>query len=153
MKDEFDDPVHPSPQPTLPASVGDATARHPIAAARLVSRVYRNANEPLRADMLACLLRPLGTLSLVAVASGAFARLLQHDGAAPERIRVEDAAHFSSEQIHELARFVHDVDPATLEQLAALLTDSTLGVTALSASALVLFYRRLRSQSPPSRGS
>ena len=153
MKDEFDDPVHPSQQPTLPASVGDAMACHRIAAARLVSRVYRSASEPLRADMLACLLRPLGTLSLVAVASGAFARLLQRDGAALERVRVEDAAGFSSQQILELARFVHEVDPATLEQLAALLNDSTLGVTALSASALVLFYRRLRSGSPPPRGS
>ena len=79
--------------------------------ARLVSRVYRYANAPLRADMLACLLRPLGTLSLVGVASGAFATLLQRDGAIPGLIPVEMAARYSSEQIFELALFVHDVNP------------------------------------------
>jgi len=118
-----------------------------------VSRIYRSASAPLRADMLACLLRPLGTLSLVAVASGAFARLLQRDGVAPDRVPVEDVARYSSAQILELARFVHEVDPDTLEQLAALLTDGTLGVTALSASALVLLYRRFRSASAASSGS
>jgi len=130
----------------------DANAHHRTAAARLVARVYRSASVPLRADMLACLLRPLGTLSLVAVASGAFARLLLRDGVAPDRIPIEDVVHYSSAQVLELARFVHEVDPGTLEQLAALLTDSTLGVTALSASALVLLYRRLRPASAASSG-
>jgi hypothetical protein len=139
--------------PSEPASLGDAIARHRTAAARLVSRVYRNANAPLRADMLACLLRPLGTLSLVAVASGAFATLLQREDAAPGRVPMDMVARYSSEQILELARYVHEVNPETLEQLAALLTDSTLGATALSASALVLLYRRLRSAPAPSRGS
>lgn len=152
MKDEFDDPVHPSHLPAVPGSVVDANAHHRTAAARLVARAYRSASVPLRADMLACLLRPLGTLSLVAVASGAFARLLLRDGVAPDRIPIEAVAHYSSAQVLELARFVHEVDPGTLEQLAALLTDSTLGVTALSASALVLLYRRLRTASAASSG-
>ena len=152
MKDEFDDPVHPSHLPVVPGSVIDAMAHHRSAAARLVARVYRSASEPLRADMLACLLRPLGTLSLVAVASGAFAGLLLRDGAAPDRIPLEEVARYSSEQILELAHFAYEVDPGTLEQLAALLTDSALGVTALSASALVLLYRRLRSASAASSG-
>lgn len=153
MNDRSDNPVHPLHLPTVPGSVGEARARLRTAAARLVSRIYRSASAPLRADMLACLLRPLGTLSLVAVASGAFARLLQRDGVAPDRVPVEDVARYSSAQILELARFVHEVDPDTLEQLAALLTDGTLGVTALSASALVLLYRRFRSASAASSGS
>lgn len=153
MKDRFDDPTHPPHWSTVPGSVGDAMGRHRVAAARLVARIYRSAGEPLRADMLACLLRPLGTLSLVAVASRAFPRLLQRDGGAPGRVPVEEAARYSSAQILELAHFVHEVDPDTFEQLAALLTDSALGVTALSASALVLLYRRLRSAPAASRGS
>lgn len=153
MRDRFDDPMHRPHGPTVPGSVGDAMARHRTAAARLVARIYRSASEPLRADMLACLLRPLGTLSLVAVASGAFARLMQRDGVPPDRVPVEEAARYSSEQILELAHFVHEVDPDTFEQLAALLTDSTLGVTALSASALVLLYRRFRPASAASSRS
>jgi hypothetical protein len=153
MRGTFDDLAHPPPLPAVPVSVGNATSRHRIACARLVARIYRSASEPLRADMLACLLRPLGTLSLVAVASGAFARLLQREGVPPDRVPVEEVARYSSEQILELAHFVHEVDPNTLEQLGALLTDSTLGVTALSASALVQLYRRVRSASAASSGS
>lgn len=113
------------------------------AAARLVSRIYRYASAPLRAEMLACLLRPLGTLSLVGVASGAFATLLQRDGAALPTIPLEMAARYSSEQILELAIFVHEVNPGALEQLTALLSVGATGAVALSASALVLLSRRL----------
>ncbi len=114
-----------------------------VAAARLVSRIYRYASAPLRAEMLACLLRPLGTLSLVAVASGAFGTLLQRDGAALVTIPLEMAARYSSEQILELALFVHEVSPGALEQLTALLSVGATGAVALSASALVLLSRRL----------
>jgi len=114
-----------------------------VAAARLVSRIYRYANAPLRAEMLACLLRPLGTLSLVAVASGAFAALLQRDGGALVTIPLEMAARYSSEQILELTLFVHEVNPGALEQLTALLSVGATGAVALSASALVLLSRRL----------
>lgn len=139
--------LHPPP---APASQGDAFARRRTAVARLVTRVYRHANAPLRADMLACLLRPLGTLSLVGVASGAFAVLLERDGAAPVRVPIELAVRFSSDQILELAQFVHEVSPGTLDQLVTLLADGALGATALSASALVLLYRKLRGTPRPS---
>lgn len=140
-----------APTATLSGTGGDAVTRHRHAAARLVSRVYRSASQPLRADMLVCLLRPLGTLSLVGVASGAFATLLQLNGAAPAILSVEVVARFSSDQIMELASFVHEVNPGVMEQLAALLAQNPMGVTALSASALVLLYRRLRpAPAPPS---
>lgn len=116
-----------------------------VAAARLVSRIYRYANAPLRAEMLACLLRPLGALSLVGVAAGAFAPLLQRDGAAPSTIPLEMVARVSSDQVLELALFVHEVSPGALAQLSTLLSDSAIGAAALSASAFVLLYRRLRS--------
>jgi hypothetical protein len=115
-----------------------------IAAARIVSRIYRYASASLRAQVLACLLRPLGTLSLVAVASGAFATLVQRDSAVPSAIPVELAARYSGDQILELALFVHEVEPGALEQVTALLTGSAMGAAALSASALVLLYRRVR---------
>ena len=120
-----------------------------VEVARLVSRVYRHANAPLRADMLACLLRPLGTLSLVGVASGAFATLLQHDGAIAGPIPIEMAARFSSDQIRELALFVHEVSPGVLAHLTELLSDGAMGAAALSASALILLYRRLRFTPEP----
>ena len=101
------EPTIGSPSAPAPGTAGDTIARHRRAAARLVSRVYRSANQRLRADMLVCLLRPLGTLSLVGVASGAFAALLQRNGAAPDWLLLDEVARFSSDQILELAAFVH----------------------------------------------
>jgi len=148
VSEPFDAPTPASP--TASGAGHDAIARHRHAAARLVSRVYRSASQPLRADMLVCLLRPLGTLSLVGVASGAFATLLQRQGTASAILSVQEVARFSSQQIMELASFVHEVNPGVLQQLATLLAQNPMSVTAMSASALVLLCRRLRPATVPS---
>lgn len=130
---------------------GRAHARLP----RLVSRVYSRAGESLRAQMLAWLLRPLGTLGLAAVASGAFGRLLHRDPTLAGASAIDDLARFSGDQVLELARFVQEVSPQTLEQVGALLSGNAMGVAALSASALALLYQRSRAQPadiPPSTG-
>ena len=62
---------------------------------------------------------------------------------------MEDVARYSSQQILELARFVHEVNPEALQQLGGLLANNAMGVTALSASALVLLYGKLRPASTP----
>ena len=144
MADEFDDIGVPAHQQPVRRSERDAITRQRFPVARLVSRAYRTASKPLQARMLACLLRPLGTLSLVAVASGAFGRFLHRDPATPDTSATEEVARYSSGQVLELARFVHEVNPETLEQLVGLLADNTMGVAALSASAIVLLYHRMR---------
>jgi hypothetical protein len=153
MLDEFDDLSLPACAPGAPRSRGDAIARHRHAAARLVSRVYRGASASLRADMLSCLLRPLGTLGLAAVASGAFAGLLQRGGAVPDSVSLDDVSRYSSDQIRELALFVHEVDPAAIQHIGNLLSHHPMTVTALSASALVLMYRRWRPASRADRAA
>ena len=150
MFDEFEDLVSTSRWPMAPGCNGDAIARQRAAVARLVSRVYRAANDAMRADMLASLLRPLGILSLVAVASGAFARLLQRNGVVPDTISTADIVRYSSDQIFELTLFVHEVNPDALQQLAEQLAQNTMGMTAVSAMALALLHRRLRPSSGPS---
>ena len=150
MFDEFEDLVSTSRLPMAPGCNGDAIGRQRAAVARLVSRVYRAANDAIRADMLASLLRPLGILSLVAVASGAFARLLQRNGVVPDTISTADIVRYSSDQIFELTLFVHEVNPDALQQLAEQLAQNTMGMTAVSAMALALLHRRLRPSSGPS---
>ena len=145
MFDEFDDLSHSTLPYMAQRPVADAAARHRFTVARLISRVYRTANGPLRADMLACLLRPLGTLSLVAVASGAFARLLSHNGAAPERVALDEMGRFSSSQIFELAQFVQEKSPQVLQQVATRLIQDAASLPALSLSAVFLLYRNLQA--------
>jgi len=154
--DEFDDePPSPLPSQSPRWLAGQRRRRIRFLAARLVSRVYSRAGESLRAQMLACLLRPLGTLGLAAVASGAFGRLLHRQEAPASASAIDDPARFSSDQVLELARFVQEVSPQTLEQIGALLAGNAMGVAAMSASALMLLYRQSRDQPadmPPSTG-
>ncbi len=113
--------------------------------ARLVARVYRAADAPLRLRMLDCLLRPLSTLSIAAVAAGAFGVFLHG------RIAADRVTRFSREQVGELARYAHEVDPDVLRSLAELLTQPSAGVAAFSAAALVAASRRLRGAGSATR--
>jgi len=113
--------------------------------ARLVSRLYGAASSPQRASMLACLLRPLGTLGLAAVASGAFAGLLRRGAGQGTLVGIDEASRYSKEQIYELARFVEQVSPDALRQLANLIADNPVGMAAFSAAAALLLLRILRS--------
>ena len=142
--DEFEEPAFGVRRPVAPPADGNAHTHRRFAIARVVSRVYRGANGAIRADMLAHLLRPLGLLGLVAVASGAFARLMRRDGIVPDTISAEDMVRYSSEQIRELTLFVHEVNPDALQPLVDQLAQNTMGVAALSTAALVLLLRSSR---------
>lgn len=110
-------------------------------APRVVARLYACADRPLRVQLLACLLRPLSPLGLVAVAAGAFAGLLHRDGV---KVAIEEVTRFSGEQIVELARFVEQVDPNALEQFATLGANNPAALTTFGAAAVVLLTRALR---------
>ena len=114
-----------------------------VSSARLVARLYRVSDAPLRARLLAVLLRPLGTLSLVAVAAGAFGGLLGRSRTQDPSVAMEHITRCSTEQVFELARFVEQVSPQALQQVADLLSENPLGLAAFSSSVAVLLYRRL----------
>ncbi|MEO8525933.1 MAG: hypothetical protein ABI460_14505 [Caldimonas sp.] len=79
----------------------------------------------------------------MAVAAGAFARLLLVGGSSGLTVAVEEAARFSGDQIFELARFVEQVSPEALQQFARLIAARPLGAAAFSASAAVLLLKAL----------
>ena len=79
---------------------------------------------------------------------GGVAEAFYGNGAAPDRVAVEDIAPYTSDQVLELAVFVHEGHPEALQQLAGLLANHPLGVTAFSASALMLLYRQWRAEPP-----
>ena len=125
--------------------------------ARLAARLYAGADGLQRSRMLTGLLRPLGPLGLVAVASGAFAGLLTRLGSNGVGLTVEDVGHFSREQVFELARFVEQVSPQALRRVAGAIADNPFGVSALGVAAAVLLAAAMRAranmpQSVPLRG-
>lgn len=146
--DEFDDDfeVEDLPQGDAVASVDAPAVRPP--AARLISRLYRAAGAPLRSKMLACLVQPLSSLGLAAVASGAFADLLQWGSEAGANIPLEDVTRYSSDQVFELARFVEQVNPDAIQQVAGLLADNPVSASAFGAAVVMLLVRAVRSLGP-----
>jgi len=149
--DEFEDDAYVARLPMMAQADQDANSIKRFEIARVVSRVYRAANGAVRADMLAHLLRPLGVLGLVSVASGAFARLVRRDGLVPETISAEDIVRYSSEQIRELTMFVHEVNPDALKPLIEQLAQNGMGIAALSTAALLMLLRGSRGR--PARSS
>ena len=144
MSDEFDDAFEDEGRRR--GAIAHRTVEGPVRprVARLVSRVYGSAGSPLRARMLACLVRPLGSLGLVAVASGAFASFLRRGGDRGASIPLDELGRYSSDQIFELAQFVEQVSPEAIQQVASLLADNPLGFAAFSAAAAMLLVRVVR---------
>lgn len=114
---------------------------HSPAAHRVIARLYASADPPLRGRLLACLLRPLSPLGIVAVAAGAFAGVLHRDGI---RVAIDEAARFSGAQVAELAHFVEQVEPNALQQFATLTANNPAALTTFGAAAVVLLVRALR---------
>lgn len=153
MLDEFDDDVDVEVE-DVPNS-GERRIVEPAVrprVARLVSRLYGAAGAPLRTRMLACLVQPLGSLGLAAVASGAFAQLLYRRGDAGAGIPIADLAGYSNDQIFELARFVEQVSPDAIQQVAGLLADNPIGISAFSAAVAMLLVRAVKGLRPKNVG-
>jgi hypothetical protein len=153
MSDEFDDALDGEVMrrsATLPGKA-DPLARPRVG--RLVARLYGEASAPLRARMLACLIRPLSPLGLVAVASGAFGSLLHRWGDRGPGIPLDEVGRFSNDQILDLVRFVEQVGPEAVQQVASLITENPVGVAAFSASAAMLLLRIVRARGQTGDGS
>ena len=89
----------------------------------VIARAYEKANQPLRLKLLSLLLRPVGPLALVAIASGAFASFLRRrTWQAPELLSFEDVARVTGEQVLELARYVEQANPDLIAQVTTLIT-------------------------------
>ncbi len=127
--------------------IGTQVGGQPSRVARLVARLYAGADAIQRSRLLAGLLRPLGPLALVAVASGAFAGLFNRVGGDLPANAIEELARFSAAQVFELASFVEQVDPDVLKQVAGRLVDSPLGLSAFGVAAALSIKHALPARS------
>lgn len=107
-----------------------------------VSGVYREAPPTLRAQLIECLMRPMGALGLVAVAGGAFAALRQRHGWQTVQVTLDDAARITADQVMELSLYLQQATPEVFRQVADLLADQPLAAGGLSAVLLLQLLRR-----------
>ena len=110
--------------------------------ARLIARAYDSADLHLRARIVDCLLRPLGTLSIAGVAAGAFSAFVYRHRSGDVGAAAWQFADFSRQQIVELARFAGEVNPQALQQATDLLAANASALAAFSAAAVLLYSRR-----------
>lgn len=110
----------------------------------LAHLVTHQASPALQAQLLTQLLRPVGPLALVAIAAGAFARLLPANRWQPARVEADDAAQFSTEQVTELIRYVEQKSPELLLQLPQLVADPRLWLGSATGTLLLLALRARR---------
>ena len=116
----------------------------------LVAQVYDQCDLSTRARLLECLIRPLGPLGLVAVASGAFGGFLRRPSWQQLSVTVEEALRFSAEQVLDLTSFVVQCQPEALGQVGALIAERQGSLPALSVSLLLLaLHARLRRPAAP----
>jgi hypothetical protein len=119
----------------------------------LVSEIYDGSPTPLRTKLLECLLRPVGPLALVALATGAFRHLLYRLTGSSVPVSLDDAARITSDHVLELARYVEQCSPSTLLQIGSLVADSPIGVATMSGSALLLALGAWRQRWPAEAGA
>ena len=110
----------------------------------LVAALYKEAPASLRQRLLNHLLRPVGPLALVAVAAGAFARLLPPGRWSDVQVQLDDVWTINPDQVLDLARYVEQKAPDLLWRLPDALAASPLLASSLTGALLLMALRHAR---------
>lgn len=132
--------------PAMPYGAHEPASIEPVPA--LIARVYEEASPPLRLKLVSLLLRPVGPLALVAIASGAFASFLRRRTWQAPDLSFEDVARITGEQVLELARYVEQSSPDLIAQVATLVAGDLASV-ALAGALLLHALRWWRTTGEP----
>ena len=108
-----------------------------ISIAQLVGQVYESAPPAERSRLLEHLMRPLGVLSLVAVANGIFASIRFRSGWPDMHVLLEDAQHVQARDVITLVNHVQQVSMHAVDGLADMLASSPV-MTGSAAAALLM---------------
>ena len=139
--------MNPIPTPTMPPLAHiDGTASE-AEIAQLVGQVYAIAPLSVRKRLLEHLLKPLGVLSLVAVANGIFASIRFRSGWPDLYVNVEDAQNVQPGDVITLVSHVQQVSIHAVDGLADMLATSPVMTSSAAAALLVtLLVQRSRNR-------
>lgn len=114
----------------------------------LVAAVYEAAPPAERKRLLEQLLRPLGLLSLVAVANGMFARFGPRGHWAPLQLQADDVQTVQSQDVAMLADYLQQLGIHTFEGLHQVLSSSPalMGTTAAAVLLALLSAQMQRKK-------
>ncbi len=135
------------PQPPRTALTSPTSSVSEAAIAQLVGQVYEIAPPAERRRLLEHLIKPLGVLSLVAVANGIFASIRFRSGWPDLHVRVEDARNVQARDVITLVNHVQQVSVHAVDGLAQLLLASPVMTGSAAASLLItLLVQRSRNR-------
>ena len=131
---------HEIPIEQLAAEVYDAA---PVAVqermvSQLVGKIYETAPVPVRSTLILHLMKPLGVLSLVAVADGIFAKIRFRSGWPEVQVLPDDVKNVEPQDVVALTHYAQQVSLHVLDGLAQLVMASP--VLASSAAAALLVH-------------
>ena len=108
-----------------------------ISIPELVGRIYESAPLPERRRILEPLLRPLGVLSLLAVANGMFANIRFRSGWPVMRIPLDELQSVTASDVTALVEYAQRASGEAIAGLAVMLSTSPLLGTSVAAGLLV----------------
>jgi hypothetical protein len=139
--------MKPIPAPTThPLASADCTATE-AEIAQLVGQVYAIAPPTVRTRLLEHLLKPLGVLSLVAIANGIFANIRFRNNTPELHVRMEDAQNVQPDDVITLVSHVQQVSIHAVDGLADMLGSSSVMTGSAAAMLLItLLVQRSRNR-------
>lgn len=105
----------------------------------LIARFFEESPPAVQGRLLEHLLKPLGLLSLAAVANGVFARITLRNGWSQPQIHTDDIARVDSGDVMALVHHVQQVSVYAIDSLSKIIATSP--VLAGSATASLLLTR------------
>lgn len=124
-----------------------------ITIAQLVGQVYELAPPAERSRLLEHLLRPLGVLSLVAIANGIFAKIRFRSGWPDLHVQLEDAQNVQASDVITLVNHVQQVSVHAVDGLADMLAASPVMAGSAAAALLItVLVQRARTRRSGDRG-
>jgi hypothetical protein len=136
-----------NPHGNLPASASDAPGcqASELAIPQLVAEVFEAAPAAERGRLLELLLRPLGVLSLMAIADGIFAKVRLRSGWQDLSVHPEDIQNVRAADVRALVDHAQQVSVEALDGLARMLAASpVLSGSAAAALLVTLLAQRRR---------
>lgn len=146
--------THPAPVAGPSAQARTEAVPAPLAAPtdlvpELVAQVYAEAPVAVRGRLLEHLLKPLGLLSLVAVANGVFAQITMASGWYKLEVSAEDAQRVDSRDVMALVHHVQQVSVPAVESLSKIIAASPVLTGSAAAALLIsLLAKQARSRTP-----
>ena len=110
--------------------------------AQLVGQVYETAPATERKRLVEHLMKPLGILSLVAVANGIFAKIRFRGGWSDVPARMDDVQGVQVSDVIDLANFAQQVSSDAIGGLAHMLASSPVMASSVAAALLVKIVLR-----------